>query len=638
MQFHEKLKALRHQKGISQAELAAQIFVSRSAIAKWESGLGVPSQESLDLLAQYFEVDAHMLLSDPVVVDKRNKKKNILTKKKVRILCVASLLAVVTGILLTWTLANWKHSALIPLPDSSFSLHGMKRELILETEVEKDTLAIPNYSNEAITIDQIFAPSRIMKIDQLGQVTLPQLLIKTTIKDQVTYDLVDIHTVSFFYSSGIKPTIVSDPSYIRIELEDAMVKNYKGYLNIQVEDLILSLQVLKTPISIAQMQITLSDDSVELGLMESKAMILSIQPFDATYSNENTLHIVKMEKADGTLYEEDEYRYLTIEKENSYQWMITATLQIEIGTKVYLQVTNEMEGIQSNILVLDIIRIPIQRITYTPYQDYMNSGSTITMQLSIYPENATANLCKEPFDVTLLTPNIAHMEQKEEKFYITASRVFEDIGQKIQLQVNTIEGYTQTIEWEIIAIPIEAMRILNKETGKELDATFQMTRGSTLALQAIVEPNNASYSDIHYGIVANLSHIDRYVSVSEDGILKIAENAPLDLEIWLSIRTGIFTSPAYHIRLEKRNLENVVCGCEQTDIEKKKVYFLFCQYTPINADIESGVRYYLLDEIEGIYLSGNLIFVDEIVEVGTVIRVIAIVDGIKSNILTLIVV
>ncbi len=202
MQFHEKLKALRHQKGISQAELAAKIFVSRSAIAKWESGLGLPSEESLDLLAQYFEVDAHMLLSDPVVVDKRNKKKSILTKKKVRILCVASLLAVVTGILLTWTLANWKHSALIPLPDSSFPLHGMKRELILETEVEKDTLTIPNYSNEAITIDQIFAPSRIMKIDQLGQVTLPQLLIKTTIKDQVTYDPVDIHTVSFFIPQG----------------------------------------------------------------------------------------------------------------------------------------------------------------------------------------------------------------------------------------------------------------------------------------------------------------------------------------------------------------------------------------------------------------------------------------------------
>ncbi|MBQ9986984.1 MAG: helix-turn-helix transcriptional regulator, partial [Erysipelotrichales bacterium] len=37
MNFAEKLKELRLSKGISQAKLAQDIFVSRSAVAKWEN-------------------------------------------------------------------------------------------------------------------------------------------------------------------------------------------------------------------------------------------------------------------------------------------------------------------------------------------------------------------------------------------------------------------------------------------------------------------------------------------------------------------------------------------------------------------------------------------------------------------------
>lgn len=64
MNFAEKLKELRQEKGISQAKLAEDIYVSRSAIAKWENGLGIPSDESLELLAKYFNVDENDLLQN----------------------------------------------------------------------------------------------------------------------------------------------------------------------------------------------------------------------------------------------------------------------------------------------------------------------------------------------------------------------------------------------------------------------------------------------------------------------------------------------------------------------------------------------------------------------------------------------
>ena len=38
MELKEKLQALRKQKGLTQEELAEKIYVSRTAVSKWESG------------------------------------------------------------------------------------------------------------------------------------------------------------------------------------------------------------------------------------------------------------------------------------------------------------------------------------------------------------------------------------------------------------------------------------------------------------------------------------------------------------------------------------------------------------------------------------------------------------------------
>lgn len=56
MEFAERLKQLRSEKGVSQTKLAADIHISRSAVAKWENGLGMPNYDSIQLLADYFGV------------------------------------------------------------------------------------------------------------------------------------------------------------------------------------------------------------------------------------------------------------------------------------------------------------------------------------------------------------------------------------------------------------------------------------------------------------------------------------------------------------------------------------------------------------------------------------------------------
>lgn len=64
MEFHEKLQELRKQKNLTQEELSEILFVSRTAISKWESGRGYPSIDSLKAIAEFFGVTIDELLSN----------------------------------------------------------------------------------------------------------------------------------------------------------------------------------------------------------------------------------------------------------------------------------------------------------------------------------------------------------------------------------------------------------------------------------------------------------------------------------------------------------------------------------------------------------------------------------------------
>lgn len=80
MTFDEKLKTLRKSKNITQDELAQKLYVSRTAISKWESGKGYPSIETLKMLAAFYEVSIDDLVSNEEILDittntiERNKR------------------------------------------------------------------------------------------------------------------------------------------------------------------------------------------------------------------------------------------------------------------------------------------------------------------------------------------------------------------------------------------------------------------------------------------------------------------------------------------------------------------------------------------------------------------------------------
>ena len=79
MEFNEKLKELRSSRGLTQEELAEVLFVSRTAISKWESGRGYPSIDSLKEISTFFSVTIDELLSGEKLLSiaKKENKSNI---------------------------------------------------------------------------------------------------------------------------------------------------------------------------------------------------------------------------------------------------------------------------------------------------------------------------------------------------------------------------------------------------------------------------------------------------------------------------------------------------------------------------------------------------------------------------------
>ena len=68
MEFKERLQSLRTSKKLTQEELAEKLFVSRTAISKWESGRGYPSIDSLKVISEFFGVTIDELIGGEEMV------------------------------------------------------------------------------------------------------------------------------------------------------------------------------------------------------------------------------------------------------------------------------------------------------------------------------------------------------------------------------------------------------------------------------------------------------------------------------------------------------------------------------------------------------------------------------------------
>ncbi len=87
MEFSEKLQILRKQDNLTQEELAEKLYVSRTAVSKWESGRGYPSIDSLKSIAGYFRVTVDELIGTEELVSLAESDLSKQSEKKITKAC-----------------------------------------------------------------------------------------------------------------------------------------------------------------------------------------------------------------------------------------------------------------------------------------------------------------------------------------------------------------------------------------------------------------------------------------------------------------------------------------------------------------------------------------------------------------------
>lgn len=96
--FADKLKELRKKKGVTQAQLADAIYVSRSLIAKFETGASYPNKDTLEKIALYFGISVSELIGTDetvlIAVENKNLTQRIEFWSLVVILAVAFVFAI----------------------------------------------------------------------------------------------------------------------------------------------------------------------------------------------------------------------------------------------------------------------------------------------------------------------------------------------------------------------------------------------------------------------------------------------------------------------------------------------------------------------------------------------------------------
>lgn len=608
MQFNEKLKKLRAEKGVSQSELAEKIYVSRSAVAKWENGLGLPSRESLNLLAEFFNVDKNELLSDPETAHVIINKNHTLSKQKLWIMALVVLscvLIVVAAVLIPLAL---KKPA--PTPEPTYI-----RELIFETEKDTENLNVKNYADDVISTDKYFAPSRILTYDSnFLIVPIPNFLIKYTYGDDIYYTEVKNRDVSWPVSENCEVKYSTKGDYIYVLPADEPYGEKTEYcINFAVEDMRLSIKIKQEPIRIETIDIELDSTSMaEVKLGDKLRIYTHILPIN-TDNKLLTFKIDKIVRPNGIPYGGplDKFAefpsYMSSYGEN-FVYYIEPKIEIEPGSEIYFYAMAEHDNVYSNILKVRVARVQIDDIFLaSDNSSSVVAGSTIIFTPVASPSNATFNIIGEQFEVTLATPEMATLVCLDGHYYLTATTDETKLFQKITVLISTPEKYSKLFYWTIENQPIE-VSLYNADNGKMLEKSFFMEKGSSMRFAAATYPDY--YTCVNTQFTYKSYYPESFFTVSDDGkTLTVAENAPGGMRIYLTVSARIETAYGnsiyytfnYTITVPNVQLEGITLKPNSERLIKGEYLDFTYEYFPANADVDlAGMAISMLDKVTGV--------------------------------------
>lgn len=98
MTFGEKIKKLRADNNLTQERLAEMLYVTRTAVSKWETDKGLPGIDTLKLISTTFGLSLDELVSDDMIENKR-----VIEKKRARIMYIIAMVFLALTVIFSFT-------------------------------------------------------------------------------------------------------------------------------------------------------------------------------------------------------------------------------------------------------------------------------------------------------------------------------------------------------------------------------------------------------------------------------------------------------------------------------------------------------------------------------------------------------
>lgn len=183
-------------------------------------------------------------------------------------------------------------------------------------------------------------------------------------------------------------------------------------------------------------------------------------------------------------------------------------------------------------------------------------------------------------------------------------------------------------------IHIESIEIYNAETNMPLEKEITVTRNTVLYLKAVIMPENATVKEARLNLASSEQNFGRFAKIDADGKLTINDKAPFGAELYLSATANPKSSGAYKITITQIPVETVQLIPEKNYLVKNSILNLNAYIYPENADV-IYTQFKIINAPTGVHLSGNLLFASNDAIAGSEIQVIAIVNGIESEVVTI---
>lgn len=204
-EFKDILKELRKEKGLSQEGLGEILNVSRSAIAKYENGLGLPSEDVIESMTKYFKVTKEYLFPlDDVLEIITDKNIKIKKEKKKFIVVMSSLVVVILFLLGTIFGITQTLNPDIVLDDAYSSLDISEEECLHIKQSDSFFRFKGGY---------VYQDIEIVKVEFTGESNLYFL--------RVSNSYTNGHVASSNDSPGFSEKELTERVYLKIDFEDS---------------------------------------------------------------------------------------------------------------------------------------------------------------------------------------------------------------------------------------------------------------------------------------------------------------------------------------------------------------------------------------------------------------------------------